>query len=261
MAKPKLTVSEKMKIGFEEAINKLNETYKSYMEKEQHGVEIIPGLASNGELIEVGGSKLPQAIIFDTVPLFNGDYINIFNIYTHFVNPAYIGGQCDPATPEEAMGIINTMEYVFMNRVKYFLMVLVQSSVCKMKQRFITIDESKLYESIMYKIERDFGDVIYSLKSYIGDRAIITKDTEIHMVLSMDTTFYNCLLNTMVGYPLNADDHDFISDLVREFDMIIGDYFEIYILREVECIYKPQLEAAIKKGIEFDELDSKAIPF
>jgi len=255
MTKLKLTPSEKLKIAMSDVLNELNEKFRSNMNKEQHGVEITPGLASNGELVEVG-NKLPQAIVFDPIPLFNGEYTNIYNIYTHFVNPAYMGGRCDPSTPEEAIAIINTIGYMFMNRVKYFIMVLVQSSVCKMKQRFITIDELKLYENIMYKIEKDFGDAIYHLESYIGDKAIVTKDTETHMVISMDTTFYNCLLGAMVGYPLNTDDHDFISDLVREFDMIIGDYFDIYILEEVECIYRPQLEAALKKGEEFYGLNT-----
>jgi len=261
MAKLKLTPSEEFKTDISKIVNELSEKFRSYMSKEQHIAETVPVSTSNSELMGVSGSRLPQAIIFDPIPLFNGEYTSIHNIYTHFVNPAYMGGQCDPATLEEAAGIINTVGYVFMNRVKYFITVLVQSSVCKMKQRFNDIDELKLYENIMYKIERYFGDIIYHLESYIGDRVIVSVDTESHLVISIDTLFYNCLLEAMVGYPLDTDGYDFISDLVHEFDMIIGDYFDIYILREVEFIYEPQLKAAIEKGNELNTLKAKGIPF
>lgn len=257
MVKLKLTPSEKLKIAMSDMLNELNEKFKSNMREEQCGIEIIPGLASNGELVNLGDlakksyNKLPQAIIFDPIPLANGDYISLANPYTHIVNPMYALGECDPATPEEAIAIISTLEYVFMNRVKYLIMVLVQSSVCKMKKRFYDIDELKLYNNIMNNIDSDFGNVIYYLKSYIGDEAIVTKDTESHMVISMDTIFYNCLIEAMAGYPLGTDEHDFITLLVREFDMIISDYFDIYILEEIRTIYGPQLATALKKEKSF----------
>ncbi|MCK9199348.1 MAG: hypothetical protein M0P49_07070 [Bacilli bacterium] len=261
MTKLKPISSKEIQTEASKIVNELNKKFRSYMGKEQHGVEIIPGLASNSELMEVRGSRLPQAIVFDVIPLTDGTYSSIKNVYTHLVNSVYNGGQFNPTTQGEVMSILSTVEYVFSNRVKYFIMILVQSSVSKMKKRFSDIDELKLYESIMYEIDKTFGNVIYYLESYIGDRVIVTRDSELHLIIAIDTAVYNCLLDAMVGYPLDIDGHDFISTLVREFDMIISDYFDNYILNEVELIYKPQLDAAIKKGIEFNELEAKAIPF
>ena len=224
-------------------------------EKHYTTIELVPSHIS-GELIESTGSKLPQAIVFDPVPLATGGYTTIANLYNHIVNPVYMGGQCNPTTLTETLATINTMEYVFKNRVEYFIIVLVQSCIYKMKDRFRDIDELELYNRIMCRIDNEFGQAIYYLKSYIGEEAIVTKETINHMVISIDTMVYNCFLDVLVGYPLNLEDHDFITSLMCEFDMIILDYFNDYILREVETVYKPQIQKAIEKGEELYGLNT-----
>ncbi len=222
--------------------------------KRYAAIDIAPSPIS-GELVSVPNSKLPQAIVFNPIPLPAGDYTAIANLYTHIVNPLYMGGQCEETTLAGVLATISTMEYVFSHRIEYYLIVLVQSCIYKMKDRFRDIDELKLYRYIMSAINRDFGNIIYCLKYYIGDDATISKDTISHMIISMDAEVYNCLLDSLIGYPLNPEDHAFITSLVCEFDMIIFDYFNDYILREVETIYRPQLEAALEKGIELDNLE------
>jgi len=223
-------------------------------EKEEY-IRVPKKLFSDENTIETCKDILPQVIIFDPIPLANGDYVSIANIYTHMFNPNYALGRYEPINREETIAIINTMEYVFMNRVKYFITVLVQSCICKMKKRFYDINEYELYNDIINKINKDFS-IIYRIESYIEEDSIIINDTVSHIVISIDTLFYNCLLNSMIGYPLNKDDHDFISSLVREFDMIISDYFDIYILEEIRTIYGPQLSIALKKGEEIYGLNT-----
>jgi len=223
-------------------------------EKQYTTIELVPSPVFDE--LESTGSKLPQAIIFDPIPLATGGYTTIANLYTHIVNPVYMGGQCSPTTLTETLATINTMEYVFKNRVEYFIIVLVQSCIYKMKDRFRDIDELELYNRIMCRIDNEFGQAIYYLKSYIGEEAIVTKETINHMVISIDTMVYNCFLDVLVGYPLNLEDHDFITSLMCEFDMIILDYFNDYILREVETVYKPQIQKAIEKGEELYGLNT-----
>jgi len=224
-------------------------------------IEIIPSNISEDNMMESTNSKLPQAIIFDPIPLPVGGYTTIANLYTHIVNPLYMGGQCNPTTETEVLAILNTMEYTFLNRVEYFVIVLLQSCIYKMKDRFRDINELELYNRIMCRIDSEFGNSIYYLKSYVGEDAIVTKETIPHMIISIDAMIYNCLLDALLGYPLVLEDYDFITSLMCEFDMVICDYFNDYILREVETIYQPQLETAIENGIKFNELEAKNIQF
>jgi len=220
-------------------------------EKQHTVIELVPSPVSIKS-----GSKLPQAIVFDPVPLATGGHITMANLYTHIVNPLYIEGQYNITTLTETLATITTMEYVFKNRVEYFIIVLVQSCIYKIKDRFRDINELELYNRIMARIDTEFGQAIYYLKSYVGDEAIVTKETIPHMTLSIDSMVYNCLLDSLIGYPLDLEDHDFITSIMSEFDIILCDYFDDYILREVETVYKPQVKAAIEKGEEFYGLNT-----